>query len=238
MGSVISRMAGEREDCAVVAGIDQNPVAGRDYPVYSLAEKCITPADVIIDFSHPSSLDGLLSLSKKSGIPLVIATTGYSEDETKKIREAAKEIPVFFTFNMSLGINLMTELAQLAAKVLGGQFDIEIVEKHHSRKIDAPSGTAIMLADALASGLSYKPRYVYDRHSVRERRGKDEIGIHAVRGGTIVGEHEIIFAGQSEVILLTHSAYSRDVFAAGAISAALFMKGKSPGLYNMKNLIG
>jgi len=236
MGSVVSRMAGEREGCEIVAGLDRCEI-GCKYPVFPSAEMCDIPADVIIDFSHPSVLSGIIALSKETSTSLVIATTGYSDAQISTIREAAEQIPIFFTFNMSLGINLMTGLAAIAAKVLGGQFDIEIVEKHHNRKIDAPSGTALMLADALGNALQYKPVYTYDRHGCREKRKPNEIGIHSVRGGAIVGEHEIIFAGQCEEVTLAHRAYSKDVFAAGALSAGIFMKGKQPGLYDMKNLI-
>lgn len=238
MGGVISRRAKERGGCEIVAGIDPNAEAREWYPVFHAADQCGTKADVIIDFSHPSALEGLIALSKRAGIPLVVATTGLSGAQIESIHEAAKEIPIFFTFNMSLGINLMTELAKTASRVLGGQFDIEIVEKHHNRKIDAPSGTAIMLANAVSESLPSEPEFVYERHSVRQKRQKDEIGIHSIRGGTIVGEHEVLFAGQDEVFSLSHIAYSKDVFATGALSAGIFMAGKAPGLYTMKDLIG
>ena len=170
-------------------------------------------------------------------VALVIATTGYSQEQIEKIHNAAKEIPLFFTANMSMGVNLIAELAKKAVSVLGDQFDIEIVEKHHNQKIDAPSGTALMLADAINEEFDQPYSYTYDRHSVREKRTKKEIGLHAIRGGTIVGDHDIIFAGRDEVITLSHQAASKDVFAVGAVNAAIFLKGKQPGLYNMKNLI-
>ena len=172
-----------------------------------------------------------------NSVPLVIGTTGYSDEEKSQITAASAQIPIFFTFNMSLGINLLAELARKAAQVLGGQFDIEIVEKHHNRKKDAPSGTAIMLAEAINSELGNSKRYVYDRHSVRKPRDKEEIGMHSIRGGTIVGEHDIIFAGHDEVITLSHQAQSREVFAVGAVNAAVFLAGKPAGMYAMGDLI-
>ena len=193
--------------------------------------------DVIIDFSHPSVLNELLDYCLTNRVALVIATTGYSQEQISKIHQAAKEIPLFFTANMSIGVNLIAELAKKATSVLGGQFDIEIIEKHHNQKIDAPSGTAIMLADAINEELNNEYSYTYDRHSIREKRTNKEIGLHAVRGGTIVGDHDIIFAGRDEVITLSHHAASKEVFAVGAVNAAIFLKGKEPGLYNMKDLI-
>ena len=167
----------------------------------------------------------------------MIATTGLSEEQIEQIRQTAKIIPVFFSANMSLGISLLCELAKKAAKVLGSDFDIEIVEKHHNRKVDAPSGTALMLADAVCEELEHQPQYIYDRHSRRAARSKNEIGIHSIRGGTIVGEHDIIFAGHDEVITLSHSAASKEVFAQGAVNAALFLVNQKPGLYNMGDLV-
>lgn len=237
MGRVIAEIIGERSDCLVCAGIDK---AGEPYggfpivnSVFDLAQK----PDVIIDFSHPSALPDLLNYCKMNSVPLVIGTTGYSDEEKAQITAASAQIPIFFTFNMSLGINLLAELARKAAQVLGGQFDIEIVEKHHNRKKDAPSGTAIMLAEAINDELGNSKRYVYDRHSVRKSRDKEEIGMHSIRGGTIVGEHDIIFAGHDEVITLSHQAQSREVFAVGAVNAAVFLAGKPAGLYAMGDLI-
>ncbi len=237
MGRVIAGLCAEREDCEIVAGIDKLGEKYSDFPVYKSIFDMPEKPDVIIDFSHPSALDDLLSYCKMNSVPVVIATTGYTDDERAKINSASSQIPVFFTFNMSLGINLLAELAKKAAQVLGGQFDIEIVEKHHNQKKDAPSGTAIMLAEAINAELGNKDHYVYDRHSVRKPRGKDEIGMHSVRGGTIVGEHDIIFAGHDEVITLSHSAQSREVFAAGAVNAAVFLSGKPAGMYAMSDLI-
>lgn len=237
MGRVICDVISQREDIEVVAGIDISDVKDSGFTVAK--KPCDLPVkpDVIIDFSHPSALDGLLEYAHTNGVALVLASTGYNEDEKAKIKSAANDIAIFFTANMSIGINLLSELAKKAAAVLGGQFDIEIVEKHHNQKIDAPSGTALMLADAINSVENDKYSYVYDRHAVRKKREKTEIGIHAVRGGTIVGEHEVIFAGRDEVITLSHSAYSKQVFAAGAVNAAVFMADKKSGMYSMADMI-
>ncbi|MCM1164554.1 MAG: 4-hydroxy-tetrahydrodipicolinate reductase [Lachnospiraceae bacterium] len=237
MGRVIAGLIGERADCAVCAGIDKFGEKYADFEVYKSVFDMPEKPDVIIDFSHPSALPDMLNYCKMNSVPLVIGTTGYSDGEKEQITAASAQIPVFFTFNMSLGINLLAELAKKAAQVLGGQFDIEIVEKHHNRKKDAPSGTAIMLAEAVNGELDNSKHYVYDRHAVRRPRGNDEIGMHSVRGGTIVGEHDIIFAGHDEVITLSHSAQSREVFAVGAVNAAVFLSGKGAGLYAMGDII-
>ncbi|MGN0655596.1 MAG: 4-hydroxy-tetrahydrodipicolinate reductase [Ruminiclostridium sp.] len=237
MGGVIANLAAQRTDCKVVAGIDLNTAPNGSFPIvkspFDLPEK----PDVIIDFSHPSALEGLLSYCKMNCVPAVFATTGYTEEQISAIKQAAEQIPVFFTFNMSLGINLLVELGKQAARVLGGQFDVEIVEKHHNLKKDAPSGTAIMLAEAINKELGGKMNYVYDRHSVRKPREANEIGMHSIRGGTIVGEHDIIFAGHDEVITLSHSAGSKEVFAAGAVNAAVYLAGREKGLYDMSDLL-
>lgn len=237
MGRVIAGLIAERGDCAVSAGIDKFGDKYGEFEVYRSVFDMPEKPDVIIDFSHPSALPDLLSCCKMNSVPLVIGTTGYSDEEKEQITAASAQIPVFFTFNMSLGINLLAELAKKAVQILGGQFDIEIVEKHHNRKKDAPSGTAIMLAEAINEELGNSKHYVYDRHAVRRPRDKDEIGMHSVRGGTIVGEHDIIFAGHDEVITLSHSAQSREVFAVGAVNAAVFLSGKAPGLYAMSDMI-
>lgn len=237
MGRVVNDIISHRSDVCTVAGIDKIGEKYSDFEVVSSPAQMNAKADVIIDFSHPSALDGLLEYAKTNGTALVLASTGYNEDELAKIKSAAKEIPIFFTANMSIGINLLRELAKKAAAVLGDQFDIEIVEKHHNQKIDAPSGTALMLADSINEAMDERYSYVYDRHSVRKKRDKSEIGIHAVRGGTIVGEHDIIFAGRDEVITLSHSAASKEVFAVGAVNAAVFLKDKAAGLYSMADMI-
>lgn len=237
MGKVINSVISERNDCVTTAGIDHIIESYSDFPiVYSPAELNEKP-DVIIDFSHPSALDSLLEYCLSTGTPVVIATTGYNEEQIAKIKKASEQIPVFFTFNMSLGINLLTNLAKTAADILGDQFDIEIVEKHHNQKLDAPSGTAIMLANAINETLDEKYHYVYDRHSRRKKRDKNEIGIHSIRGGTIVGEHDVIFSGRDEVITLSHHASSKEVFAVGAVNAAMFLIGKAAGMYDMSQLI-
>ena len=237
MGRVINDIISNRDDCTVVAGVDIIAEQYGDFPVVAKISDLPVKPDVMIDFSHPSLLDDLLDYCVTNGVAAVIATTGYSSDQIEKIQKVSNSIPVFFTFNMSLGINLLADLAQRATKVLGGQFDIEIVEKHHNQKIDAPSGTAIMLANAINEEADNSYNYVYDRHSVRAKRTKNEIGMHAIRGGTIVGEHEIIFAGRDEVVTLKHEAYSKSVFAVGSVNAAVFLKGKEAGLYAMSDLL-
>lgn len=237
MGKVITESVGKRDDCEIVAGIDPTPSGSSDYKVFGRAADCDAKADVLVDFSHPVALEGVLNLCVRRGIPVVIATTGINEAQVSMIKAAARKIPVFFTANMSLGVSLMVELAKTAARVLGSEFDIEIVEKHHNRKIDAPSGTALMLADEIASALKQPPKYVYNRHTQRRRRSKSEIGIHAIRGGTIPGDHDVLFAGEDEVLTISHSAGSKSVFATGAVNAAIFLHDKPAGLYNMKNLI-
>lgn len=237
MGRVITACVAERCDCKIVAGFDINTESHAGYPVYANPANCMMEADVIIDFSHPSALDGVLAFAKDHRLPVVIATTGLSDEQIQKVRAAAGDVAVFFSGNMSLGINLLMELARKAAAVLGGDFDVEIIEKHHNQKLDAPSGTALMLADAVSEGLSYTPRYVYERHSVRQRRDKAEIGISSVRGGTIVGEHEILFAGHDELITLSHTALSKEIFGVGTINAALFLIGRGPGMYCMADLV-
>lgn len=236
MGKVIRNVVSSKDDCEVVAGIDINTESD-SFPVYDSPEKIAEEADVIIDFSNPALLDSLLDFAVSRKIPLVIGTTGYDEAQKEKIRKASEKTAVFFTYNMSLGVNLLASLAKKAVEVLGSDFDIEIVEKHHNQKIDAPSGTALMLADAMCEEIDRPMKYEYDRHSKREKRTRDEIGIHAVRGGTIVGEHEIIFAGRDEIITLSHSARSKEIFAVGAVNAAMFMNGKEAGLYDMSQMI-
>lgn len=237
MGRVVAELVKERDGCEMCTGVDIAPENYGGFPVVSKVFDLPEKPDVIIDFSHPSSLTDILSYCKIKNIPLVIGTTGYDDAQIEEIKLASRQIPLFFTFNLSLGINLLCDLAKRAAKVLGGQFDVEIVEKHHNLKKDAPSGTAIMLAEAINGELDNKLRYVYDRHTVRKPREKDELGIHSIRGGTIVGEHEIIFAGRDEIVTLSHRADSKEVFAAGAVSAALFLTDKEAGLYEMSDLL-
>jgi len=237
MGKVITALCQEDETIQIVAGVDSFDCGKMPYPVYPAFERIAQKADVIIDFSNPSVLESMLKVAKSTQTPVVIATTGYDEKQLQMIQTAAKDIAIFFTFNMSLGINLMCALAKTATKVLGNSFDIEIIEKHHNQKIDAPSGTAIMLANAISEELEQKPLYEYDRHSKRAKRSKNEIGIHSVRGGTIVGEHEVIFAGTDEVVSVKHQAMSKKVFAVGAINAAKLLTEKHSGMFSMEDII-
>jgi 4-hydroxy-tetrahydrodipicolinate reductase len=237
MGKVIQNVVLNRENCEIVAGVDKYNDGNRDFPVYESISDVKENADVVIDFSNPSLLDSLLAYGEATSTALVIATTGFDDCQKKQINEASKKCPVFFTYNMSIGINLLANLAKKAVQVLGDDFDIEIIEQHHNQKIDAPSGTALMLADAISEEIERPMKYEYDRHSKREKRTKNEIGIHAIRGGTIVGEHEIIFAGRDENITLSHSARSKEIFAVGAVNAAVFMTGKDAGMYDMGELV-
>ena len=239
MGRVLTQIAESDADIEVVAGFDpvetDPPPA---YPIFIFPHVFIGDVDVIIDFSTSDALDELLPYAVSRKIPLVLCTTGYSPEQLAAIDEASSDIPIFRSGNMSLGINLLIDLIKRACAVLGDSYDVEIIERHHKRKIDAPSGTALMLAEAAASSLPHDAEYVYERESKREPRQKHEIGISALRGGTIVGEHEIIFAGLDEVIELKHTAASREVFAVGAIRAAKFMANiKKPGLYSMEDVI-
>ena len=238
MGRVISACVRERGDCKIIGGVDLCTETPFDYPVYASFDGLNLSADVLIDFSHVSVLTPLLTYAVKEKIPAVLCSTGYSDLQVEEIHRAAEILPVFYSRNMSMGINLLLELAKKAAAVLGSQFDVEIIEKHHNLKIDAPSGTALMLADAVSEALPEPVMYEYNRHAQRKKRGKNEIGIHAVRGGTIVGEHEVLFAGHDEIISLTHIAQSKEVFATGSVNAAVYLAACSaPGLYDMGNLL-
>lgn len=237
MGREVIALIKEREDCEVAAGIDLRSSEDFPFPFCSSPDQLSIEADVLIDFSHPSLLTSLLTMAKEKRLPLVLCTTGYSQAQVDEVRSASQEIPVFYSRNMSLGINLLIELSKKAAQVLGRDFDIEIIEKHHNQKIDAPSGTALMLADEISTVLSPEPKYVFDRHSRRMAREKNEIGLHSIRGGTIVGEHDVLFAGHHETITLSHSAQSKEVFASGALNAALFLCGKPAGMYDMSDLL-
>ncbi len=237
MGRKLLDMISERENCKVVAGVDKFE-APCDVPVFETLEKCTVDADVLIDFSNPSATDAALDVCAERKLPCVICTTGLSAKTLKNLETISEKTAVFKSANMSVGINLLILLAKKANAVLGTDFDIEIIEKHHHNKLDAPSGTALMIADAIkenANGIEYE--YVYDRSGVRRRREVNEIGISAVRGGSIVGEHDVMFCGQDEVITLSHSAASRDVFANGAVNAAVFLAGKPAGLYSMEDMI-
>ena len=238
MGRTVTDMISSDLSAEVVAGVDLIAEKVSGFPVFANPMDFAGDADVIIDFSSPAALDALLRYATMKKTPLVLCTTGFTAEHLEKIRKASRVIAIFRSGNMSLGINLLIELIKRATAVLGDGYDVEIVERHHRRKVDAPSGTALMLADAIASAMPQTPEYAYDRHSRAIPRPKNEVGISAVRGGTIVGDHEVVFAGTDEVIELRHSAYSRDVFAVGAVNAAKFMaKVKNPGMYDMSDLL-
>lgn len=221
----------------MVAGIDIVDIPSFPVPLYKNIDDCKESADVIIDFSHHSVLPSILAYAIKNKIAVIVATTGHTDDELALMKKAAESIPVFHSGNFSLGINLLIELAKKATAVLGLDADIEIVEAHHNKKLDAPSGTALMIANEISSVLPTKPEYKYDRTTERQMRPKNEIGIHSIRAGTIVGEHSVIFGCNNEVINISHSAASRDVFASGALKAAEFIKNKPAGLYNMSDML-
>lgn len=238
MGQVITGLAAGDEELEIVAGIDLSDDKKNAYPVFTSLEECDVEADVIIDFCSAKAIDGLLAYSVKKQIPVVICTTGLSEEQIKRVREASASVAVLKSANMSLGINMLLKLLKEAAQTLSpAGFDMEIVERHHNQKVDAPSGTALALADSMNEALDHAYSYKYDRSGERVKRPKTEIGISAVRGGNIVGEHEVIFAGTDEVVEFKHTAYSKAVFAKGAIEAAKFLAGKPEGLYDMSHVI-
>ncbi len=238
MGQVITALCREDADLEIVAGIDISDHIKNDYPVFQNIADCDVEADVIIDFASARAVDALLAYSVDRQIPLVLCTTGLSEEQNEAVKEASAKVAVLKSANMSLGINMLLDLLQKAARILApAGFDMEIVEKHHNQKVDAPSGTALALADSLNEALDNAYTYQYDRTRERRKRDKMEIGIQAVRGGTIVGEHEVIFAGTDEVITFQHTAYSKSVFAKGAMEAAKFLKGKPAGYYDMRDVI-
>lgn len=239
MGQVISGIVEKDPDAEIVAGIDIADQGKNSYPVFTDIDACQVEADAIIDFSSAKATDKLLEYSAARQIPVVLCSTGLSEEQLAKVEETSKKVAVLKSANMSLGINTLLKLVQDAAKVLAtAGFDMEIVEKHHRLKVDAPSGTALALADSINEAMDDKYHYVYDRSQKREKRDDKEIGISAVRGGTIVGEHEIIFAGQDEVIEFKHTAYSKAIFGKGAVEAAKFLAGKPAGRYDMSDVIG
>ena len=238
MGQVITKIVKEDANAEIVAGIDKYMGIPNDYPVFESIDKCDVDADVVIDFSNAAAVDGLLDYCVEKQVPVVLCTTGLSEEQLGKVQEASKKVAVLKSANMSLGVNMLLKLLQDATKILApAGFDIEIVERHHNQKVDAPSGTALAMADSINSVLNDEYTYTYDRSQVRQKRDKKEIGISAVRGGTIVGEHEVIYAGEDEVIEFKHTAHSKAVFAKGAVEAGKFLKGKSAGLYDMKDVI-
>lgn len=234
MGQVISDLVSKDENAEIVAGVDLQDTGRYSYPVFTELGACDVKADVMIDFSSAKATDAVLEYCGSRELPLVLCTTGLSQEQLQKVEETAEKTAVLRSANMSLGINTLLKLLQDAAKVLAAAgFDMEIVERHHNLKVDAPSGTALALADSLNEAMDHQYHYVYDRSQKREQRDSKEIGLSAVRGGTIVGEHEVIFAGPDEVIEFKHTAYSKTVFAKGAVEAAKFLKGKAAGMYNL-----
>ncbi len=239
MGQVITGICKEDENVCIVAGIDVIDNRDNGYPVFTDIDACDVEADVIIDFAAAAAIDKLLDYAKAKKIPVVLCTTGLSPNQINKVAETSKDVAILKSANMSLGINTIMKLLKEAANVFApAGFDIEIVEKHHNQKVDAPSGTALALADSINEARNNEYEYVYDRSQVRKKRDKKELGISAVRGGTIVGEHEVIFAGVDEVIEIKHTAFSKSVFAKGAVEAAKFLAGKPSGMYDMADVIG
>lgn len=238
MGQMITGIVAADPDIEIVAGIDVSDHIQNTYPVFKTISDCTVEADVIIDFANAAAVDSLFEYSVKNNIPVVLCTTGLSEKQLADMKEASTKVAVLKSANMSLGINTLLKILKDATNVFAkAGFDIEIVEKHHNQKLDAPSGTALALADSINEELNNEYEYVYDRSTRREKRPQKEIGISAVRGGSIVGDHDVIFAGMDEVITFSHTAYSRAVFAKGAVSAAKFLAGKSAGMYDMSNVI-
>lgn len=238
MGQVITKIVKEDANAEIVAGVDKYMGIQNTYPVFADIKECDVEADVVIDFSNAAAVDGILEYCVEKQIPVVFCTTGLSEEQLQKVAEASEKVAVLKSANMSLGINMLLKLLQDATKILApAGYDIEIVEKHHNQKVDAPSGTALALADSINEVLDNEYDYKYDRSQERKKREKKEIGISAVRGGTIVGEHEVIYAGEDEVIEFKHTAYSKAVFAKGAVEAGKFLKGKEAGMYGMQDVI-
>lgn len=238
MGQVISGLIAADSEVELVAGVDVSDHITNPYPVFRNLKECDVEADVIIDFASAKAVDDLLKYCVDKQVPCVLCTTGLSEEQLEKVKEASGKVAILKSANMSLGINLLLKMLKEATHVLADAgFDIEIVEKHHNQKLDAPSGTALALADSINEELNGEYDYVYDRSQVRKKRDKKEIGISAVRGGTIVGDHDVIFAGMDEVITFSHTAYSRSVFGKGAVQAAKFLKGQPAGMYDMSHVI-
>ncbi|MEE1007892.1 MAG: 4-hydroxy-tetrahydrodipicolinate reductase [Agathobacter sp.] len=238
MGQSITNICKEDPEVEIVAGIDLYDGIKNDYPVFSSIDECDVEADVVIDFSNVKAVDSLLDYCVKNTIPVVLCTTGLTDEQLARIENDSKKVAILKSANMSLGVNTLMELLKKAALVFApAGFDMEIVEKHHNLKLDAPSGTALALADSMNEALDNAYEYKYDRSKELKKRDKYEIGISAVRGGNIVGEHEVIFAGQDEVITFKHTAYSKAVFGKGAVEAAKFLNGKAPGRYDMADVI-
>ena len=238
MGRAVTAMVEKEEQMRIVAGIDQFTEVANSYPVFTSIAECDVEADVVIDFSSSKVTNDLLDSCIKTNTPVVLCSTGHSEEQLAQIREASKSVAILKSGNMSVGINVLEKLLKQAVVILGNEgYDIEIVEKHHNQKLDAPSGTALDLANCMNEEVDNRYHYVYDRTTRREKREENEIGISSIRGGSIVGDHDVIFAGQDEVITFSHSAYSRAIFAKGAVTAAKFLSGKEPGFYTMQDVI-
>ena len=238
MGHVIADLVAADDAIEIVAGVDAFGESTYSFPVFKALSECNVDADVIVDFSNASAVDGLLDHCAAKGIPVVLCSTGLSEEQLSKVKVTSDKVAILKSANMSVGINaLLKVLKEVSPMFAAAGFDIEIVEKHHNQKLDAPSGTAIALADSINESLSGEYDYVYDRSTRREKRPVKEIGISAVRGGTIVGDHDVIFAGQDEVVTLSHRAYSRAIFGKGAIEAAKFLAGRGPGMYDMSDVL-
>lgn len=237
MGRAIEEVITAMDDMEVAAGFDARPATHERFPVYQQLDDVKEAIDVIIDFSHFSAFEAITDYSLENGIPIVVATTGLSVEDEDKLKKMSASVPVFRTANMSIGINVMLGLVSQAEKLLRG-FDIEIMERHHNKKQDAPSGTALMLADAINHSADEPYRFVYGREGKSAKRESGEIGIHAIRGGTIAGDHTVLYAGEEEIIEIKHSAASKKVFAKGAVEAAKYLKEQSPGMYDMKRLLG
>ena len=238
MGQMITDMVKQDDECMIVAGIDIVDNRDNGYPVYTKLADCDVEADAIIDFTSATDFESRMDYAVDKQIPIIECSTGLSEEQMDYLKKASEKVTVLKSANMSLGINLLMKLLKEAAvKLAGDGFDVEIVEKHHNQKLDAPSGTALALADSINEAMDDRYEYIYDRSQVRQKRDKKELGISAVRGGTIVGEHEVIFAGTDEVITFKHTAYSRAVFAKGSITAAKYLKGKAAGLYDMSDVL-
>jgi 4-hydroxy-tetrahydrodipicolinate reductase len=238
MGKVVEGIVKSDENCQVVAGIDPRDGITADYPVFKSVSECTVKGDVIIDFSTAAAIPALLDYCKATNTPAVLCTTGFSDELTAQVHEYSNSVALLKSANMSVGVNLILSVVKKIAETLyDSGFDIEIVEKHHNQKIDAPSGTALAIADSINEALDNQLEYVYDRSQVRQKRDRKELGLHAVRGGTIVGEHDVIFAGKDEVITLSHSAMSKEIFAVGAVKAAKYLAGKPAGFYTMKEVM-
>ena len=236
MGRFVADIISKRPDCEIVAGIDIIDDSSLGFPVFSNYDEVNVDTDVIIDFSNPALLSDMLAYAERTSTGIVLATTGLTDEQIKDVENTSKKVPVFFSYNYSMGVSLLCELSKIAAKVLGNGFDVEITEAHHNQKLDAPSGTAIMLGNAVKEEMP-DAYFEYDRHSKREKRHSNEIGIHSLRGGTIVGEHSVMFAGNDEIVTLSHSARSRAIFATGAVNAAVFIADKTDGMFSMADLI-